>query len=173
MAKFTLPLWVGFFEDPQSLLEGSKQARDKGFSGLDAFTPYPVHGLVKALGLKHSWVPYATLIFGLGGATLGYLFMYWVSVINWPLNVGGKPLNSWPAFVPIIFECGVLAGGLATIVSLLIATNLPRWQPFVIDPQLTNNRFALVIPEKQEMVREDIERFLRGIGAIEVKKIVA
>lgn len=173
MAKLKPPLWVAFFEDPESLLKGANQAREKGFSGLDAFTPYPVHGLEKALGLGHSWIPYVALIFGLGGATLGYLFMYWTSVIDWPLNVGGKPFNSWPAFVPIVFECGVLLGGLATFVSLLVATNLPRHKPFVIDPELTNNRFALVIPEAQETVREDIERFLKEAGAIEVKRIVA
>lgn len=173
MAKFKPPLWVGFFDDPQTLLKAANQAREKGFQELDAFAPYPVHGLERALGLKHSWIPYATLVFGLGGATLGYLFMYWVSAVDWPLNIGGKPFNSWPAFVPVVFECGVLLGGLATFVALLVATNLPSQKPFVIDPELTNKRFALVIPEKQDSVREDIERFLKGAGAIEAKKIVA
>ena len=171
MAKFKPPLWVGFFEDPHLLLTASHQAREKGFRNLDAFTPYPVHGLERALGLGQSWVPYVTLVMGLSGATLGYLFMYWVSAVNWPLNIGGKPLNSWPAFVPIIFECGVLIGGVSTFIALLIACGLPRFKPLVIDPELTNNRFALVIPERQEMVREDIDRFLKGVGAMEVRRI--
>ncbi len=173
MAKIKLPVWVGVFDQPRALISAARQTKDKGFEGADAFTPYPVHGLEKALGLKRSWVPYATLIFGLGGATLGYLFMYWTSAIDWPLNIGGKPFNSWPAFVPIVFECGVLLGGLATFVSLLIATRLPNFKPFILDPQLTNNRFALVIPEKQEKVREDVEKFLKDAGAIEVKRVVA
>jgi len=171
VAKFTLPLWVGVFDDPDSLLKGAGQAKEMGFENLDAFTPYPVHGLERALGLKRSWVPYVTLICGLSGATLGYLFMLWTSAIDWPVNIGGKPFHSWPAFIPITFELGILLGGVSTFIALLVATNLPRFKPFVIDSQLTNNRFALVIPEKQEKVREDIERFLIGAGAIEIKKI--
>lgn len=173
MARIKPPVWVGVFDEPQTLIFAARQTKEKGFEGADAFTPYPVHGLEKALGLKRSWVPYFTLIFGLSGATLGYLFMYWTSAIDWPLNIGGKPLNSWPAFVPIVFECGVLLGGLATFVSLLVACGLPNFKPFILDPQLTNNRFALVIPEKQEKVREDIPKFLKDAGAIEVKRVVA
>jgi hypothetical protein len=173
MAKFTPPLWVGFFDDPESLLKGASQAKEMNFENLDAFTPYPVHGLESALGLKRSWVPYVTLICGLSGATLGYLFMLWTSALDWPLNIGGKPFHSWPAFVPITFEMGILFGGVSTFIALLVAANLPRFKPFVIDPQLTNNRFALVIPEKQEKVREDIERFLTGAGAVEIKRISA
>lgn len=173
MARFTPPLAIGFFENPEALLKAADQARQKGFQNLDAFAPYPVHGLVRALGLRPSWVPYVTLICGLGGATLGYLFMYWTSVIDWPVNIGGKPFNSWPAFVPITFEFGILFGGVSTFIALLIATNLPRKKAFVVDPNLTNDRFALVIPEKQELVHEDLEQFLRGVGAVEIKRIMA
>lgn len=172
MAKLNPPFAVGLFDDPNQLLKAAVMAQKRGFRNLDAFTPYPVHGLEKALGLKRSWVPYATLAFGLGGAILGYLFMYWTSAVDWPLNIGGKPFNSWPAFVPIIFEFGVLLGGTATFIALLLSTGLPNSKPLILDPNLTNNCFALIIPDKQEFVYENIEHFLKGAGAFEVKRIM-
>ncbi|MCI0530875.1 MAG: DUF3341 domain-containing protein [candidate division Zixibacteria bacterium] len=170
MAKLKLPAVFGLFDDPDTLKKAAELARLKGFENLDAFTPYPVHGLEKAMGLKMSWIPYVTLICGLGGATLGYLFMYWISAVDWPLNVGGKPFHSWPAFIPITFECGILLGGVSTFLALLFACGLPG-KKVILDPELTNNRFALVIPEKQDKVRDDIQQFLKGAGAFEVRKI--
>ena len=173
MARFKPPIVVGIFEGPEDLLRAANQAREKGYKNLDAYTPYPLHGLKEALGLKFSWVPYATLVAGFSGAGLIYLFMYWVSVINWPVNVGGKPLHSWPAFIPITFEGGVLLGGVTTFLALLIACGLPKFKPVIIDPNLTNDRFALVIPEEQVFGLDNPEKFLKEIGAVDVKRIVA
>ena len=173
MAKLKPPLVVGLFEDPQELLKAAFQAKQKGFKNLDAYAPYPVHGLTKALGLGFSWVPYVTLVCGLGGAALIHLFMLWTSVIDWPVNVGGKPLYSWPALVPITFEGGILAGGVMTFIALLVACGLPKFKPFVLDPNITNNKFALVIPEKDNLGIQDPSTFLKEIGAYEVKRITA
>ena len=173
MARIKPPLVIGFFEDPQTLLEAAGQVREKGLKNVDAFTPYPVHHLPEALGIKRSWVPWATLVAGFSGATLIYTFMYWTSTVDWPVNVGGKPFHSWPAFIPITFEGGVLLGGVATFIALLLACGLPRRKPFIIDPQLTNDRFALVIPEKENPGKGNLEEFLKNIGAHEVKRILA
>ena len=173
MAKVKLPVAVGFFDDPEHLLEAAQKARERGFANLDAYTPYNVHGLDQVLGLKPSWVPYATLAAGLSGATLGMYFMYWTSAVDWPLIVGGKPFFSWPAFVPITFECGILLGGLTTLVALFKACGIPTRRPVVFDPRLTDDRLALVIPLAQSTVHEDPIAFLKGVGASDVRRIVA
>ena len=173
MARLKPPLVVGFFENPPDLLKAASKAREGGYKNLDAYTPYPVHHLPEALGIKRSWVPWATLVAGFSGATLIYTFMYWTSTVDWPVNVGGKPFHSWPAFIPITFEGGVLLGGVATFIALLLACGLPRRKPFIIDPQLTNDRFALVIPEKENPGKGNLEEFLKNIGAHEVKRILA
>lgn len=173
MAKVKLPVAVGFFNDPQDLLEAARQAKERGFANLDAYTPFNVHGLDRALGLKPSWVPFATLVAGLSGAALGLYFMYWTSTVNWPLIVGGKPFFSWPAFVPITFECGILLGGLTTLAALFKACGIPTRKPTLFDPHLTDDRLALVIPLSQPAVHEDPLAFLKGMGAADVRRIVA
>src|SRR5262245_28379422 len=102
---------LALYDDPDRLLSAAAVAREHGFQGVDAFTPYPVHGLSEALGIRKSWVPYVTLVLGLTGAGLGLYFEIWTSAIDWPLIVGGKPYVSLPAFIPVMFESGVLIGG--------------------------------------------------------------
>ena len=85
---------LALYDDPDKLLVAAAVAREHGFPDLDAFTPYAVHGLSEALGIRKSWVPYVTLVMGLSGATLGLTFMIWTSAYDWPINVGGKPMIS-------------------------------------------------------------------------------
>src|SRR4051812_33512415 len=94
---------IGFFDSPKSLLEATRKVRDARYQHFDAYTPYPVHGLEAAAGLKRSPIPYVTLVAGGTGTICAFLLQYWTSAIDWPLVVGGKPFNSWPAFVPIMF----------------------------------------------------------------------
>src|SRR5262245_37589460 len=96
---------LALYEDPDTLLRAAAQVREHGFAGADAYTPYPVHGLSEALGIRRSWVPYVTLVMGLIGAGLGLLLQIWTSAVDWPIIVGGKPFVSLPAFIPITFEC--------------------------------------------------------------------
>lgn len=169
MAKPVANAAVGFFDDPEELLKAGRAARERGFKNLDAFMPYAVHGANEALGIKRSWVPWATLTAGITGGSLGFLFQAWVSAVDWPLNVGGKPFVSWPAFIPITFETTVLFAGLTTLGALLVASRLPVRNPKVFDPRLTDDRFALVIPISGTGAEE--ERFLQEIGARDVRKI--
>lgn len=163
---------LALYEDPDQLLNAAALVKEHGFEGVDAYTPYPVHGLSEALGVKKSWVPYVTLVMGLGGAALGLTFEIWTSAYDWPINVGGKPFVSLPAFVPVMFECGVLLGGTMTLAALILACGLPNLKAPILDRNLTNDRFGLYVPEYGPQWNEErILRLLQGTGAVEVKVI--
>ncbi|MCI0330444.1 MAG: DUF3341 domain-containing protein [candidate division Zixibacteria bacterium] len=169
MAKAVTGAVVGIFDDPQTLLKAGKAARERGFKNLDAYMPYFVHGINEALGLKRSWVPWATLLAGVTGGSLGFLFQAWTSAVDWPLNVGGKPFVSWPAFIPITFETTVLFAGVTTLLALFAACRLPQRNPKILDSRVTDDHFALVVPITGTGAEE--ERFLKDAGALDVKKV--
>src|SRR5262249_15224576 len=106
---------LALYDNPDSLLDAAAQTREHGFRNVDAYTPYPVHGLSEALGIRKSWIPWVTLVMGLSGAIGALFFEIWTSAMDWPINVGGKPFVSLPAFIPITFEGGVLIGGTTTL----------------------------------------------------------
>ncbi len=163
---------LALYEDPDQLLRAAAVAKEHGFQGMDAYTPYAVHGLSEALGIKKSWVPFVTLVMGLGGAFFGLVFQIWTSAYDWPINVGGKPMISLPAFVPVTFECGVLLGGTMTLAALLVACGLPNLKAPILDRNLTNDRFGLYVPEYgPDWNEERIVTLLKGTGALEVKVI--
>lgn len=169
MAKPVAGAAVGFFDDPEELLKAGEAARERGYKNLDAYMPYFVHGINEAIGIKRSWIPWATLTAGITGGGLAFWFMSWTSAVDWPLNVGGKPFISWPAFVPITFECTVLFAGLTTMVALWAACRLPRPNPKVLDLRITDDRFALVVLVAGTGAEE--ERFLKEAGALDVKRV--
>lgn len=136
---------VGFFSGPEALLEATRKVRDANYQYFDAFTPFPVHGLEAAQGLKRSPLPWVTFGAGLTGFVLGFLLQYWTSAVDWPINVGGKPFNSWPAFVPVMFETTVLIGGLATVGAMFFLNGLPNTRRKAFDSAITRDRFALMI----------------------------
>jgi len=161
---------LALYADPDSLLHAATRAREHGFEGMDAFTPYAVHGMSEALGIRKSWVPWVTLVMGLGGATLGLTFMIWTSAYDWPILVGGKPMISLPAFIPITFECGVLLGGTMTLAALLLACGLPNLNKPILDRDLTNDRFGLWIPEVGPDWNESrIFMVLKPTGAVDIR----
>ena len=165
---------LALYDDPDSLLVAAARVREHGFSGVDAFTPYPVHGLSEALGIRKSWVPYVTLVMGLSGAALGLLFEIWASAVDWPINVGGKPFVSLPAFIPITFEAGVLIGGTMTLAALLVACGLPNFRAPILDRSLTDDRVALFIPESGPNWNENRAiQFLKATPATDVRVIRA
>jgi hypothetical protein len=163
---------LALYADPDSLLTAAAQAKEHGFEDMDAFTPYPVHGLSEALGIRKSWVPYVTLVMGLSGAALGLTFMIWTSAYDWPILIGGKPMVSLPAFIPITFECGVLLGGTMTLAALLVACGLPNLNKPILDRDLTNDRFGLWIPEVGPSWNEGrIVQFLKSTNPVDVRVI--
>lgn len=163
---------LALYADPDSLLNAAAQAREHGFADLDAYTPYPVHGLSEALGIKKSWVPYVTLVMGLTGAALALWFECWTSAVDWPLNVGGKPFVSLPAFIPVTFEGGVLIAGTMTLTALLLACGLPNWNASILDRDITNDRFALLIPDTGPSWNEErAVEFLRRTNPADLRVI--
>jgi hypothetical protein len=163
---------AGIIADPDRFLELAEDARKKGFRDLDAIMPYPVHGFEEKLGLKKSWVPKAAKTMLLIGALLGLLFQFWTSAISWPINVGGKPLFSWQAFVPIIFECGVLFAGITTFMAILhVARLYPGKNPKMLSERLTNDRFALLIPIRTQDEKKKALDFFKQTGVENVEEI--
>lgn len=181
---------IGFFASPQALLKATEKVKNAKYRSFDAFTPFPIHGLDAAQGLKRSALPFVTFAAGLTGCTLGFLLQYWTSAVDWPLIVGGKPFNSWPAFVPVMFECTILFAGLATVGGMFIFNGLPNHHRKAFDSGLTRDRFALVIEapfvsDDAEIAEEQQKKnkgfkpfqeaealdFLRQSGATEVKSV--
>jgi hypothetical protein len=109
------------------MLRGVRLLRRLDLEAIDTHSPYPVEGWREALGLSRARVPLVVLICGLFGATLGYLIQYYCNGISYPINVGGRPLQAWPAFIPITFETMVLCGGIGAFVGGLWLMGLPRW----------------------------------------------
>ncbi|MCB2153689.1 DUF3341 domain-containing protein [bacterium] len=172
MAKLVLPAIVGFFDDPDSLMEAAAECSGNGWRNLDAYTPYPVHGLEEVMGIRRSWIPKVALGALFTGATLGFLLQYWTHSIDWPINVGGKPYNAWPAYVPVTFESAVLVAGLTTFACIFISCRLfPN--PFVktLCEEITNDRFALVVPTKKIANDDEVVKLLQRMGADEIRKL--
>lgn len=140
---------LGVFTTEEDILGVTREARERGHTIVDVYAPYAVHGLEKAMGLRPTRLPVITLLLGLLGATLKIWFEFWTSAIDWPINVGGKPWNSWPAFFPVTFEVMVLFAGLGTVAALMIGRRLlPGRKAHCPVPGVTDDRFALVLEER-------------------------
>lgn len=141
-------VFIAAFEREEDLLHAVTDVRQAGYNLEDAYTPYPVHGLPEAMGLRPSRLPWVCFIGGLIGGLCALVGQYYLSAIDWPINVGGKPWNSSPAFIPITFELTVLTGGLCTLVAFLLRHKLlPGRQPIVLEDDATDHLFVIAIPE--------------------------
>ena len=141
-------VFVGVFETEEDILGIARAARDQGLKIIDVYSPYAVHGLEHAAGFKPSRLPVICFILGLLGAGLKTWFEFWTTAVSWPIDIGGKPWNSWPAFVPITFEVMVLFAGVGTVIALFIACRLyPGKQAELAFPGVTDDRFAILLEE--------------------------
>jgi Protein of unknown function (DUF3341) len=140
---------VATYSDPDSLLRAVRTLRENDFRIYDVYAPYPVHGLDHAMGVRRTRLPLVTLAAGASALLLAICFQFYTSVLDWPLNVGGKPDNSTLAFVPICFEATVLIGGLSTFAALLFRARLfPGKKELLPAEGLTNDKFALVLRKR-------------------------
>src|SRR6201991_5158839 len=129
MRKSTRPATYGLmaeFDNPSDAVAAARRVHEEGYKRIDAFSPYPVEELSEAIGVHRTPMSLIVLIGGLLGGTLGYLLQYYILVIDYPLNVGGKPPHSWPAFIPITFEMTVLGAGLFAVFGMLALHGLPE-----------------------------------------------
>lgn len=141
-------LLVSFFDHEDDILGASHAMREAGLQIADVYTPYAVHGLDKAIGLPPSRLPFVCLLLGVLGGAFKVWFEFWTTAVDWPINVGGKPWNSLPAFVPITFEVMVLCAGVSVVIAFLFISRLwPGKQAVLADPRVTDHRFVLVIEE--------------------------
>jgi hypothetical protein len=126
------------FDNPTDLIQAVRAVRDRGYTRMDAYSPYPVEGLSEALGFVKTRVPMVVFFGGLAGAIGGFLMQYYCAVIGYPINIGGRPLNSWPSFIPVTFEVTILCAALTTVIGMLALNGLP--QPY--HPTFNVPRFA-------------------------------
>ena len=168
------------FPSPEALLDACTQIREEGFKRWDAHVPFPLHGLEAAMGVRRSWVSAFVLILGLSGAVLGMLMQWWVAELAYPLVISGKPasLMSWPAFVPVMFECGVLGGASGAILGFLLMARMPRHNHPLFNCDLmakaTDDGFLVSIEAEDK--RYDAEKtpaFLKSLGASRVETVAA
>jgi hypothetical protein len=142
-APFTYGV-IAEFASPNDLVEAIHKTREAGYEIIEAYTPYPIEEVWEAIGHPKSKVPLLVLCGGILGCAGGYFLQYWVSAITYPINVGGRPFHSWPAFIPVTFECTVLLAGLAAVFGMLILNGLPM--PY--HPVFTVPRFALATRDR-------------------------
>ena len=164
------------FEDPTSLVTATERAHHEGYRCMDAYSPFPIEELHEALGSKHTRLPLIVLIGGLVGCIGGYTLEYWSSVIAYPLNIGGKPLHSWPAFIPVTFECTILAAALSCVLGMLALNGLPMpYHPVFSVPRFalaSRNRFFLCIEAKDaKFDPEGTKTFLESLNPREVTTV--
>jgi Protein of unknown function (DUF3341) len=137
------------FASPSDLVDAARRAHAEGYRRMDAYSPFPVHGLAEAIGFTRTRVPLLVFLGGLAGCIGGYYLQYWIAVIDYPLNVGGRPFHSWPAFIPVTFELTILVAALAAVLGMLALNGLPRpYHPVFNVPAFelaTRNRFFLCI----------------------------
>jgi hypothetical protein len=164
------------FDDPEALVEAAQRTYVEGYRRLDAFTPFPVHGLAHALGLRRTEVPLIVLLGGLAGAAGGFLLQYWTAAVNYPINVGGRPYLSWPSFIPVTFEMLVLIAAFSAVFGMLALNGLPMpYHPVFNVPSFqlaTRDRFfLLVMATDPKFDRVETRRFLQSLGAQDVAEV--
>jgi hypothetical protein len=164
------------FEDAQALVAATHQAHHEGYRRMDAYSPFPIEELHEALGVSHSRLPLIVLIGGIVGCVGGYLLQYWAASIAYPLNIGGKPFNSWPMFIPITFECTILAAALSAVFGMLALNGLPQpYHPVFNVPRFalaSRNRFFLCIEARDPKFNvEGTRLFLETLGPREVTTV--
>jgi hypothetical protein len=164
------------FDDAGALVAAARRVREEGYRRVDAYTPMPVEGLADALSVPPSPLPAIVLGGGLLGGLGAFGMQVYASAVDYPLNVGGRPLNSWPSFVVITFEVTVLAAALAAVLGMLALNRLPRpYHPVFNVPRFalaSRNRFFLLIEAKDPRFDPDATRgLLRELGAKEISDV--
>jgi hypothetical protein len=161
---------VGYFEEESAVLHALRICRERGLETLDVVSPFPIHGLDEALGIRRTRLPWLTLAGGLAGLALGLAAQYWSSASDWPLDVGGKPFDSFPAFVPVAFELTILGAGLCTVFGLLGRIGLHPWRRVgPTRPRTSDDRIAIVLAQHDARVEpREMRQVMLECGAVEV-----
>ena len=164
------------FDNPSDLVAAARKVYSLGYRRINGYSPYPIEELSEAIGFTHTSLPLIVFIGGLLGGIGGFLMQYWIEVIDYPINVGGKPFNSWPAFIPIMFECTVLAAAFSAVLGMLVLNKLPQpYHPVFNVPNFamaTRDRFFLAVEANDpKFVHADVVALLKSLDALEVNDV--
>lgn len=164
------------FDDSHQLVEAARKVREAGYTRIDAHVPFPIHGLSEALGIKRTILPWIVLLGGLAGCAGGFYLQYWISAVDYPVNAGGSAFNSWPAFIPVTFECTILGAALAVIIGMLTLNQLPQpYHPVFNAPNIekaTEDHFFLCIEAADPQFDPQRTReLLQGFNPLQVSEV--
>ena len=164
------------FRTPEELIAAARRTCQQGYRKVDAFTPYPVEGLSEAIGFHHTRLPLLVLIGGIIGCIGGFALQYWASTTYYALNIGGRPFNSWPAFIPITFECTILVAAFTTVLGMLALNGLPMpYHPVLNVEQFafaSRDKFFLLIEATDALFdREKTKQFLGTLSKYGVYEV--
>jgi hypothetical protein len=167
---------IAEFDSPGDLVSAATRARDDGYRRMDAYSPFPIHEMTVALGLRRTKLPIVVLVGGLVGTATALLMQWFASAIHYPINVGGRPLASWPMFIPITFELTILFASFATVFGMLGMNGLPMpYHPVFNVPRFalaSRDRFFLCIEAKDPKFDLDrTRRFLETLGAHDIVEV--
>ncbi len=167
---------IAEFEGPNELVHAARKTYEAGYRRINGYSPYPIEELSEAIGFTHTALPLIVFIGGVIGGLAGFFMQYYMEVIDYPLNVGGKPFNSWPAFIPITFECTVLAAAFSAVLGMLILNRLPQpYHPVFNTPNFelaTRDRFFLAVEANDPKFDHDkVVALLQSLNAMEVSDV--
>jgi hypothetical protein len=166
---------IGHFMTPDEALAAARRVRDSQYSHFDVLTPFPVHGMDEAMGLRRSWVPLVTLVLVVAGILVAQGLMNYVMVYDWPMNFGGKPFWAWPSFIPITFELMVLFGAIGTAIVAVWAgkrDTVPQPPAMRIETGATVDRFVIWIAASDpKFEAEEVKGFVESLGACGVRYV--
>ncbi len=169
---------IAEFENEEAIVEATQKTVDAGYHHIETYTPYPLDELLDIQHLHKNKVALVILIGGLTGCAVGFFMQYFASVIHYPINVGGRPLNSWPAFIPVMFECTVLFASFSALIGMMVMNKLPRPNHPLFDIErfryATQDRFFLCIEAEDPYFEKDATRqFLEELNPHEVNEVEA
>ena len=173
----TLYGYLAEFEQPEQLLAAARTAFKAGYREMDAYSPFPVEGVAEAIGFKKTRVALVVLIGGLTGAVTAYGMQYYSAVWDYPLNIGGRPLHSWPSFIPITFELTVLFAALSAVFGMLLMNGLPKpYHPVFNAPAFklaSQTRFFLCLQASDPAFGESTKGFLESLRPLAIHEVEA
>jgi hypothetical protein len=169
---------IARFDTPTAIVMAARKAREAGYGKVNAYSPFPIEELSEAVGFHKDHVSKTVLLGGLAGAAGGFALQYWTAVIDYPINVGGRPLLSLPSFVPIIFESAILLAAFGAVLGMILMNGLPRpYHPVFNVPafkRASRDSFFLCIKsEDPKFDQAGTRDFLTGLGAKEVSDVEA
>lgn len=167
---------LAVFRDAPTAYHACEKVRDGGYKKWDFNSPFPMHGIEEAMGIRKTILPYIVFSVGLGGAFVGWLMQYWMSAVDYEIVVQGKPFGAWEPFVPIIFELGVLHAAFAALIGMLMLNGLPRFNHPVFSSagflKTSDDRFVIAIEADDPAFDPDATRaLLEGAGGKDIELI--